>query len=160
MKALSGYAEWFWALAMNIKPVENRSWSLASKGIHRSDLPLRIWLHASKTKAPKNEVDFIRSQLTPAQLEQFDAVDWKRLRGCIIGATTIIDEIQADDFAGMRTSPWFFGPFGFMVKDGLLLADPIPYKGQLGFFEVVLPDPVGPFAFKLDCAVARQGSIL
>lgn len=27
MKALSGYAEWFWLLAVNIKPVENRDWS-------------------------------------------------------------------------------------------------------------------------------------
>jgi hypothetical protein len=37
-------------------------------------------------------------------------------------------------------SPWFFGEFGFVVKDGVLYSRPIPYKGQLGFFKVSLPE--------------------
>jgi len=67
MKTLSGYAEWFWLMAKNIKPVENRDWSLF-KYIKREQLPLRIYLHASKTKASKDEIDFIRRHLTTGQL--------------------------------------------------------------------------------------------
>lgn len=31
MKALSGYAEWVWLMAMNWKDIENRNWSLYKK---------------------------------------------------------------------------------------------------------------------------------
>jgi len=141
MKTLSGYAEWFWLIAHTppIKPVENRSWSLASKGIHRSDLPLRIYLHASKKGASEDEVDFIVRNLTEEQYQEFFDVEWDKLRGHIFAELTIIDEITADDIGIPESrSPWFFGKFGFVVRDGKLLDSPIPYKGQLGFFEVKL----------------------
>ena len=141
MKTLSGYAEWFWLMAHTppIKPVENRSWSLASKGIHRSDLPLRIYLHASKTKTPIDEYNFITRNLTTEQYEQFRRVEWDKLRGHVFAEVTIIDEITADDIGIPESrSHWFFGKFGFVVRDGKLLETPISYKGQLGFFEVKL----------------------
>jgi hypothetical protein len=50
MKALSGYGEWFWLLAKGWKDVENRDWSLF-RYIKPSELPVRIYLHASKTPA-------------------------------------------------------------------------------------------------------------
>ncbi len=141
MKALSGYAEWFWLMAKNWKDVENRNWSLASKGIRRSQLPLRIYLHASKTPATQEEIDFIVRQLNEARYADFGAVNWNRLRGHIIGEVTITDEVTAQD-VGMKItqSPWFFGIYGFVVKDGVLYDKPIPYRGQLGFFDVILPD--------------------
>jgi hypothetical protein len=138
MKALSGYGEWFWLLAMNIKPVENRDWSL-SKYIKSNQLPIRIYLHASKKKASLDEYNFITRNLTTQQYEQFRRVEWDKIRGTLFATITIIDEITAYVIGIPESkSPWFFGKFGYVMRDGKLLDTPIPYKGQLGFFEVKL----------------------
>jgi hypothetical protein len=137
LKALSGYAEYFWLLAKNIKPVENRTWSL-SRFFDREELPVRIYLHASKTPASKMDIAFIRRRLLPNQLKEFNSVNWKGYRGCIIGEIDIVsEEVVKDGF--LLKSGWFFGPYGFVVKNGTLYSNPIPYKGQLQFFEVTLP---------------------
>lgn len=151
MKALSGYAEWFWLIAKNIKPVENR------KLPHEiaMNLPQRIYLHASKKPITPGELIFISTLLTPTQWDDFVTVKWDSLRGHIIGETTITRQMrkfqytEADhvDIGSQQKeltlladdtcrSKWFFGKFGFVVKDGVLYDKPIPYKGQLGFFEV------------------------
>jgi hypothetical protein len=138
MKAISGYAEWFWLMAKGWKDIENRNWSL-TKYIRRSELPVRVYLHASKRTASRDDIAFIRSKLTLKQQKEFDAVDWGKYRGHIIGEVTITDEVTFDDM-GMKIthSPWFFGEFGFVVQDGELYEIPIPCRGQLGFFEVSL----------------------
>jgi hypothetical protein len=140
MKALSGYGEWFWLLAKGWKDVENRDWSLF-RYIKPSELPVRIYLHASKTPASHDEWNFISTMLIKdiPKFDEIHKVDWHKYRGTIIGETTIIGQCQAGEFAwGEKVSPWFFGKFGFWVKDGILYDKPIPYKGQLGFFEVKL----------------------
>lgn len=131
MKVLSGYAEWFWLIAKNIKPVENRKWPL-TRYIKLSDLPVHIYLHASKTLTPKKDVAFIRERLTPDELAEFDAVDWKLLRGRIIGEAILVDQVTKSDInMEVTKSPWFFGPYGFVVEDGIFFDKPIPYRGQL-----------------------------
>ncbi|MDD5510427.1 MAG: hypothetical protein PHI12_06440 [Dehalococcoidales bacterium] len=136
MKALSGYAEWFWLMAKNIKPEENRPWSLF-RYIKREELPIRVYLHASKTKTPPDELAFIRSHLGSDQLIEFNKVDWERYRGKIIAEITIRGEISGPEISTL--SLWAFGPFCFLVNDGELYDNPIPYRGQLGFFPVILP---------------------
>lgn len=157
MKALSGYAEWFWLMAQNIKPVENRPWPLPR--YFSAELPVRIYLHASKTKTPIDEYSFITRNLTTAQYEDFRIVEWDKLRGHIIGEITITGQFHKGDhekiFGGHdpsvgdqqreleilhKTLPeyfssWSFGPFCFVVKDGVLYDEPVPCKGKLGFFE-------------------------
>ncbi len=136
MKALSGYAEYFWLMALNLKDVENRNWPL-TRYIKRSELPVRIYLHASKTKAGGDDITFIRSKLTSAQLREFESVNWEKYRGHIIGEITITDEVTFDDIAMPAVhSRWFFGTYGFVVKDGVLYETPVACRGQLGFFEV------------------------
>lgn len=137
MKALSGYAEWFWLMAKNIKPVENRSWSLL-RYFRPKDLPVRVYLHASKKKTPKSEMDFIKRTLSREQLKDFEAVDFNALRGKIIGEITITGE-EGISYYATFPNPWAFGPFCFAVKKGKLYNKPIPMKGQLGFFNVTLP---------------------
>jgi len=143
MKALSGWAEYFWLLAKNIKPIENRNWPL-TRFFDREELPVRIYLHASKTPASKDDIAFIRKNLYPEQLKEFDSVNWKDYRGSIIGEITITGQVTlvnsgilADD-KGLQAvySGWFFGIYGFVVENGVLYDKPIPYKGQLQFFEV------------------------
>lgn len=137
MKAISGYAEWFWLMAKGYKDVENRSWSL-ERYFKASELPARVYLHASKTGAPNNDVMFIGRQLSARQREEFWAVPWGALRGAIIGEVTITGEVTEYSSHPAALSKWFFGPYGFAVKDGVLYKSPIPCKGQLGFFGVSL----------------------
>ena len=141
MKALSGYAEWFWLMAKGWKDVENRDWPLERRiNLKENPLPLRIYLHASKTKASVDEIGFICDtlhDLHPVWIDEFLEVDWNKYRGCIIGEITIFE--QCSYFARAFRSPWFFGEYGFRVRDGVLYDKPITYRGQLGFFEVQLP---------------------
>jgi len=161
MKALSGYAEWFWLMAKHRvehdgwKDVENRNWSLPHA--IAMYLPQRIYLHASKKPTTQEELIFISTLLTSTQWDEFVAVKWDNLRGCIIGKTTITRQMRKFQYTeadhvdcgsqqretsllanDASRSKWFFGKFGFVVCDGELLDNPIPYKGQLGFFEVNL----------------------
>ena len=36
-------------------------------------------------------------------------------------------------------SPWYEGPHGFIIERPFEYTTPIPYRGKLGFFDVVLP---------------------
>ena len=129
MKALSGYAEWFWLMAKNYKDVENRNWPL-SRGFTLAQLPARIYLHASKTGASRDEIDFIHKALNDYQWNEFCEVEWDKLRGHIFAEITVYGDVLELD------SPWFFGEHGFLVGEGKFINPPIPYRGQLGFFPV------------------------
>lgn len=134
MKALSGYAEWFWLMAKNWKDIENRNWPLY-RYFRPMELPVRVYLHASKTPASLEEIEFIHKLLSEEQWEEFCAVDWMALRGTIFAKITFTADVT--EYA----SDWFFGKHGFLAKDGKLLEQPIPYRGQLGFFNVELVAP-------------------
>jgi len=53
-------------------------------------------------------------------------------RGGIIGMINLVDCVMDS------TSDWFFGKYGFVLRDPQPLPF-IPYNGQLGFFKVELP---------------------
>jgi hypothetical protein len=133
--ALSGYAEWFWLIARGWKDIENRDWPLSKfvKLIGRP--PVRIYLHASKTPASRDEKSFIFSKLTKEQESQYYGINWDNYRGAIIGSTTITDQVT------QSKSIWFFGKYGFVCRDSILYTKPTPYKGMLGFFRVDVNDP-------------------
>jgi len=143
MKALSGYAEWFWLMAKGYKDIENRSYRLPSN----MELPARIYLHASKTKTSLAERIFIETTLlkqSPEQFREFCFVDWSKYRGCIIGEISITGQMTGqgtdidilDGHIHNIYSPWYFGKFGYGVEFPKLYKLPIPLRGQLGFFEV------------------------
>jgi hypothetical protein len=133
--ALSGNAEWFWLLAKGWKDIENRPWNLTNKLMVPKELtfPARIYLHASKTPASDQDIDFILDMLTPEQQDEFDSVGWERLRGKIIGEVTITGQVIKS------ASRWFFGKYGFLVQDPVLYDRDkhTPYSGRLGFFKVI-----------------------
>jgi len=165
MKALSGYAEWFWLMAKNWKDIENRPRSLPME--IAINLPVRIYLHASKSDHVQHsydELDFIKQHLTADQWAEFCDVDWDRVRGNIIGEITITKQMRKHSYvesdgvdigsqqreleifvtnADPCVSPWFFGLFGYVVRDGCLYEEPIPCKGKLGFFEPDIPLRIG-----------------
>jgi hypothetical protein len=51
-------------------------------------------------------------------------------RGAIVGTVEIVDCVSRSG------SPWFFGDYGFVLKDPIALPEPIECKGALGFWDV------------------------
>jgi hypothetical protein len=127
VKALSIRQPWAWAIIHAMpdmemaKDIENRDWYT---GIRE-----RVLVHAAKgcTRAEYEEfVEFAMTVLPPGTR----IPPLKELpRGGIIGSVVIADCVTRS------TSRWFFGKFGFVLKDRRPM-DFIPYRGNLGFFEV------------------------
>jgi hypothetical protein len=165
MKALSGYAELFWLMAKNWKNVENRSRPLPLTLAFY--LPVRIYLHASKSDYVKRSIkdkNFIFAHLNSEQWAEFCAVEWGKYRGCIIGEITITKQMrkfsylesdhidmgsQMKEIALLNAagdpcrSPWYFGPYGYAVEKGVLYDKPIPCRGKLWFFTPDIPVGAG-----------------
>lgn len=138
MKALSVLQPWTWLLATGYKPVENRGRQTTFRG--------EFLLHASRNfdqralntmLAGKHPVT--GGPLTPSLYKAF-ATDWERRQvrtGGIVGTATLVDCIDIKDqlWRGVYDSPWFVGPFGYIIEKPLPLPH-VPCQGMLGFFEV------------------------
>lgn len=115
---------WAWLIAHGFKDIENRTWSTKFRG--------RFLIHAAKGMTMAEYLDaaeFVSGE--PAlysgcgKLPAFDDFE----RGGIVGEAVITDCVED------HLSPWFVGPFGFVVRD----AKPLPFRperGSLGFFNV------------------------
>lgn len=110
MKALSIRQPWAWAIASGIKPVENRTWATQFRG--------DFLIHAGKKIDPEG-IQFIKSLgiALPETLQTGGVIGWGTIVSCV----------------SSNKSKWFFGPFGFIIKNAEPI-DFIPLKGQLGFF--------------------------
>jgi len=122
MKALSIRQPWAWMILNAGKNIENRHWPTSVRG--------RILIHAGKGMT-RNEYDDacnsfqIRLRDSGLAIPSFETV----ARGGIVGSVEIVDCVTESE------SPWFFGRYGFVLRD----PRPIPFKpwrGQLGFFDV------------------------
>lgn len=112
--ALTVHQPWAWCLVAGLKPVENRSWPTNIRG----------WfgVHAGK-KFDHDGYEWIRAEFPQIQLPAI--AEFRR--GGIIGRVRLIDCVETYD------SPWFFGPYGFVVAD----AEQLPFtpcRGMQGFF--------------------------
>lgn len=118
MKALSLKQPMAWAI-FHGKDVENRKWKTNYRGhilIHASnnwDWNHHKWLLDNEDKL---------GILVPAR-SLF-------VKQAFLGMITIIDCVEH------HASPWFFGPYGFVLTDPVEFEEPIPYPGSQGFFEV------------------------
>ena len=114
MKALSINQPFGWAMVEGFKDIENRNWSTNFRGEFYIHIGLAVQVR---------EYDFIRQQTG----SPFDN-SMKMHIGGIIGIAEIVDCVTESD------SPWFFGRYGFVIKN----ARRIPFKeckGALGFFK-------------------------
>lgn len=134
MKALSIRAPWWWAILYEGKHIENRDWPTKFRG--------RVYIHASKWWNLGDVADgtaFVRDTYRAAGGEPCDTGltyrDMRDLGGHLVGTVEIIDCVSQSD------SPWFFGKYGFVLRDPQPLAVPIPCKGALGFFNPPLAHP-------------------
>jgi hypothetical protein len=127
-KALSIRQPWAWAIINAGKDIENRSWSTKYRG--------PVCIHAAKGMTDSewcDAMDFIDKALPVTRQGQFgrraSAIhSAEAKRGGIIGVADIVDCVDASE------SPWFFGPYGFVLKN----VRPVPFipvKGALGFFD-------------------------
>jgi hypothetical protein len=126
--ALSIRQPWAWAIFNAGKDIENRTW--------RTDFRGQICIHASKGMTNRewdDAMEFI-DQAFPVPLpanhgRRASAIHSKEAkRGGIIGTVEIVDCVTTSD------SPWFFGRFGFVLRNPRPV-DFIPVKGLLGFFD-------------------------
>lgn len=130
MLALSIRQPWTWLILHAGKDVENRDWPTRVRG--------RILLHAGKAL----DVDATRdvfSGVNPAtnDLLRFDVKPFEMETPTRFDVGGIIGEVEIVDCVDESESPWFFGRYGFVLRNPKPLPF-VPYKGRLGFFEVAL----------------------
>lgn len=124
MLALSIRQPWAWLIVHGGKDIENRDWPTrvrgrilvhAAKGMTRDEWEF-AWIHAHGTGASPKAVE---AGLTRDSIE----------RGGFVGTVEIADCVTDSD------SHWFVGRHGFVLRDPQPMPF-VPWKGQLGFFEV------------------------
>ena len=117
MKALSIRQPWAWLICAGFKDVENRTWPTTFRG--------RVYVHAGLSA---------ESTANVPGWSRFELAYWKGQHslGALVGEVDMVDCVARSD------SPWFEGPYGFVLRNPTLYKEPIPYKGKLGFFEVNL----------------------
>lgn len=126
MMTLSIRQPWSSAIIHLGKRVENRTWYTKYRG------PFLI--HAAKTISREDMLDF--DAVAAVAGVKFDGTGTLPL-GCIIGQADLVDCIALGDRKRKpaHASPWFFGPYGFVLEN----VKPLPprvCKGRLGFFDV------------------------
>jgi hypothetical protein len=127
-KALSLQQPWAELMVRGIKLIENRDWRRSFRG--------PVLVHASKTfdeeafhRCSDGSIVPIVTGLPYAADEMLPIRSEDLHFGGIIGMFTIVDCVtQSND-------PWFFGKYGYIVKDPRPLPF-VPLRGQLGFFDV------------------------
>lgn len=129
MKALSIRQPWAWLILNAGKDIENRDWPTLLRG--------RILIHASKVMTRNEYEDALMTAKSISLDHPFPEgltlpAPEELHRGGIVGSVEIVDCVQES------ASPWFFGEFGFVLKEARSLPF-YPYKGALGFFDVSLP---------------------
>lgn len=115
MKALSIRQPWAWLITTGQKDVENRTWPTPFRG--------KFLIHAGKTFDDAG-YQWIVSKMGLALPEPTEFE-----RGGIVGVAEMTDCVKRYD------SPWFFGPYGFVLKNARPLGF-VPLAGQRLFFDV------------------------
>jgi hypothetical protein len=144
VKALPLWQPWASLVAVEAKRVETRHWPCP-----RSLIGKRIAIHATKTK---NELWVCATEPFLTRLRQaHDAgtlvfVEGELPLGAIVATVTVDQccEMTADSIAALRASDpdehafgnYQPGRFAWVLRDVERLAEPVPWKGSQGIFEV------------------------
>ncbi|HVN71159.1 MAG TPA: ASCH domain-containing protein [Desulfomonilia bacterium] len=121
MFALSIRQPWAWLIVHGGKDVENRTW--------RTDIRGRFLIHAGYVLDEAGHA-YVKKHIG-IDLPDPDALK----RGGIIGFADLTDCVAKYE------SPWFTGPYGFVLSH----AKPLPFiaiPGKPGFFDVDLPPEI------------------
>ena len=116
MKALSLKQPWARIMIKGYKDVENRNW--------RTDYRGPLLIHASKNWS-QDGFDFLcgHKGLWVPRREN-------HVFGALIGIVDLVDCVDRHD------SEWFWGDWGWIFKNPREFKKPIPWRGNLGLFDV------------------------
>jgi hypothetical protein len=121
VKAISIRQPWAWAI-FHGKPVENRNWWSAYRG------PLLI--HAAK----KDDIDGAWWIFENRETLGLPMITVEHLmnhtKGAFVGIVKMVACVKNYD------SPWFFGPYGHVYRNAREFKAVIPFRGELGIFNV------------------------
>lgn len=120
--ALSVRQPWAWLIVHGHKDIENRTWATRLRG--------RVWIHAGATMSQADYTActlFIAGMRTEWRLPAYDVL--KQQCGGIVGEVEITDCVSDSD------SPWFVGPYGFVLRHARV-TELRPCKGALHFFQL------------------------
>jgi hypothetical protein len=96
---------------------------------HRYDRSYRADIHAAQKLEESEFFKFVQSRGLAAE-PSIRSLDAKSLpRGAVIGVVDIVDCVMTSD------SPWFEGPFGFVLANPRSLK-PVTCKGALQIFDL------------------------
>lgn len=109
------------------KDVENRDWATKGRG----------WF-------------IVHAGVSKTELDMSDPKDAAMPRGGVVGLARIVDCVTEMD------SQWFYGKFGFVLRDAIPLPL-IPVKGALGFFKLP-PDINQQVALALRARITQEKS--
>lgn len=129
MRALTLWQPWAWAVVAGHKPVENRLWPPPA---NMMGVPFAI--HAGKRWDRKGEVAIGAAGVAlPATDPLVDA------RGAVIGIATVERVVRSTATPGFDSSHpgtltdyerlWYFGPYGWLLRDVVRLSKPVPCRG-------------------------------
>lgn len=124
MKALSIRQPWAWLILHGGKDIENREWRTSYRG--------PVLIHASKTMTRADYeacVLFISDMHTEWRLPALDVI--RAQCGGIVGQVEIVDCVEASQ------SPWFCGPFGFVLRN----PQSLPFSPCCGALKLFVPLP-------------------
>lgn len=132
MKALSIRSPWWYYILHNGKTIENRDWRTNVRG--------RILIHASKwwNQEEVGEDFSIADRIAGTQHRDSPTT----VLAIGLGRGHVVGSVEVIDCVSHSTSPWFFGDYGLVLRDPIVFANPIPFRGALGFFDV--PDHLLP----------------
>ena len=164
MRALTLTQPWAGLVASGIKRVENRP----RRMIKADDFGKRFAIHASR------EIDdAVYDRIKASAPELFTAAgyarsrwyDLSRITSAVIAVATL-DRVMDPRACGIEPdSPeaaaplpedqrrWFFGPFGYVLRDVIALEMPVPCRGWQGFW--TLPDDIAAMVGEQVCDECR-----
>lgn len=119
MLALTIKQPWASLIVHHGKDIENRTWPTKIRD--------RIAIHSSK------RMEFVEQEAASClALEITGKIPFTREHelGAIIGLADIVDCVES------HPSPWFCGPYGFVLARVHPLPKPVPCRGALGFWQV------------------------
>lgn len=107
---------WADLILCGIKDVENRSWPTSFRG--------QLLIHTAK-RVEWEAVDYLMHEHGFVFPEAY-----RPRTGAILGT------VELTDCVSEHNSPFFNGPYGFVLSKPRLFRNPVDYRGQLGIFKV------------------------
>lgn len=115
--ALSIRQPWAWLIVNGHKDIENRTWATTFSG--------RVLIHAGKTPPDWDEINYETCAGEYGVIVPREGLPL----GGIVGEAVMVGCVEKSD------SPWFSGPFGFVMCEQKVRPF-VPFRGMLGFFNV------------------------